>query len=756
MRKHNSQSTVRNMQSTVKGTLAMLLVMLSFGAYSQVDLTLYNMKSIPQSVYNNPAAVPNSKLNIGLPVISSMYFYVSNSGFAYSDLIKRRADDSLNVDINNAISEMGDKNFLGFATAIDLFSFGIKVKRNYFCLNITEKASFNFTYTKDFFDLFENGNTKFQGKSANLSDLGFDATHYREYGLSMAHELNDKWTIGGRIKYLYGMENISTDQSDLTLYTDARTYDLALTSGVNVNTSALTNNGSKAYDDLDAGDYFFGQHNHGWGLDLGGHYKMNEKWNFSASMVDLGYIHWESNVKNYRANTTTYNFEGIDLINFVHDTADKGQNILDSLNDAFKPAETKEAYNTSLSTHFYLGGNYVMNEKRFAGLLLRGQIFKGIFIPSATLSINQEVGRHLAVSLSYSALNRSYNNIGLGLAANAGPVQLYVVSDNVLGALQPLDAHTFNVHFGINLIMGRPKKDRDKDGVADKSDLCPDIPGLASLHGCPDRDEDGIADNDDQCPDVKGLAQFQGCPDTDGDGIADKDDACPSEKGLAEFKGCPDTDGDGVMDKEDSCVTVKGLAQFHGCPDTDGDGIADPQDSCPNAKGLAEFHGCPDTDADGIADPLDSCPNVKGPASNHGCPVVEKIEVKKEEPVKATLTKQEEEVLNKVFKNLEFETGKSVIRQTSYSSLNELAELMKKKPSFKLLIEGHTDNVGSAASNMKLSENRANAVKLYLTEKGVDAARITSKGYGLTKPIASNKTAEGRQKNRRVEFTVLE
>jgi OOP family OmpA-OmpF porin len=112
--------------------------------------------------------------------------------------------------------------------------------------------------------------------------------------------------------------------------------------------------------------------------------------------------------------------------------------------------------------------------------------------------------------------------------------------------------------------------DRDKDGILDKDDLCPDTPGLAQFQGCPDTDGDGVPDKDDQCPDVAGPVENNGCPwpDTDGDGVVDKDDACPEVAGPAENNGCPwpDTDGDGVLDKDDACPTVPGLAQYNGCP----------------------------------------------------------------------------------------------------------------------------------------------------------------------------------------------
>lgn len=112
--------------------------------------------------------------------------------------------------------------------------------------------------------------------------------------------------------------------------------------------------------------------------------------------------------------------------------------------------------------------------------------------------------------------------------------------------------------------------DRDKDGIKDKDDACPDVPGLAQFQGCPDTDGDGVPDKDDNCPEVAGPVENNGCPwpDTDGDGVLDKDDACPSVAGPAENNGCPwpDTDGDGILDKDDACPTVPGLAQYNGCP----------------------------------------------------------------------------------------------------------------------------------------------------------------------------------------------
>ena len=286
--------------------------------------------------------------------------------------------------------------------------------------------------------------------------------------------------------------------------------------------------------------------------------------------------------------------------------------------------------------------------------------------------------------------------------------------------------------------------DTDGDGIQDSKDNCPDIPGIAALNGCPDTDGDGITDAEDACPDVKGLAAFHGCPDSDGDSIIDSQDECPNQAGLAVFKGCPDTDGDGVPDRDDLCPTVPGTPEFKGCPfvDSDGDGIRDPEDACPNEPGPVENKGCPwqDTDGDKIPDIYDKCPTIPGVAENNGCP-----EIKKEE----------QEVLNTAFSSLEFESGKSVIKKVSYASLDRLAELLLTKPDWKLQLSGHTDNIGSPASNMALSKNRTLAVKKYLVTKGVPAIRIKAEWYGQTRPVSANTTPEGRQKNRRVEIAIF-
>jgi OmpA-OmpF porin, OOP family len=286
------------------------------------------------------------------------------------------------------------------------------------------------------------------------------------------------------------------------------------------------------------------------------------------------------------------------------------------------------------------------------------------------------------------------------------------------------------------------KADRDKDGITDDIDACPDEFGDRSddpaKNGCPppkDRDKDGIVDDIDACPDVPGVRSDDpaknGCPlpkDRDGDGVPDDVDACPDTAGVRSDdpakNGCPpDRDGDGIPDSVDACPDLKGVASSdpkqNGCPpDTDGDGIRDDVDACVNEKGK------PDPD----------------PTKN-GCPTAVRV-------TEAAIV---------ILQQVQFDTGKATIKKASDGLLDEVAAVMKEHPEIlKLEIQGHTDDRGNRKTNEKLSQDRADSVKKALGSRGIDQGRLVAKGYGQSAPIDDNKTETGRQKNRRVEFKIVE
>ena len=311
---------------------------------------------------------------------------------------------------------------------------------------------------------------------------------------------------------------------------------------------------------------------------------------------------------------------------------------------------------------------------------------------------------------------------------NAGAGVSYAVSDKV--------------HLKLNTIYRHNKKNNGI--VSYVPDIIPHFQhnlSVAINFGGKDTDKDGIYDRHDDCPSVPGLPEFNGCPDDDGDGIENSKDACPNAAGLLEFNGCPDSDGDGIADPNDACPDVAGLAKFNGCPDSDGDGIEDGKDACPDAAGPRKFNGCPDSDGDGIADPDDKCPNEAGPSDNSGCP---------------NPTAEAIEKLNELGAVVQFEFNKSNLRDDAIELLLSVYEIMAKYGNTNFLIEGHTDSSGPKAFNKKLSLERAENVKSHLVSKGVEGDRLSTAGFGEDNPKESNNTRKGRIANRRVEFKVVE
>lgn len=303
------------------------------------------------------------------------------------------------------------------------------------------------------------------------------------------------------------------------------------------------------------------------------------------------------------------------------------------------------------------------------------------------------------------------------------------------------------VLFGVEFHLAEDD-DADGDGIPDKEDACPTRPGPKTedpkTNGCPperprpapkpaDRDGDGIVDADDACPDDPGEKsddpKKNGCPsDKDGDGVIDREDACPDVPGVKtgdpKTNGCPgDKDGDGVLDNEDACPDVAGMKtsdpKTNGCPD-------------------------PDRDKDGVPNDKDACPDEPGEAdpdpAKNGCP-------------KAYVQADEIKIRDQV----RFQTGSAKLQagKESESVLQAVLTVMTQHPEIKRVrIEGHTDSTGSAATNRKLSADRAATVMKWLAAHGIDKGRMSSKGFGPDKPLADNKTEDGKRLNRRVEFHI--
>ncbi|TNE76516.1 MAG: OmpA family protein [Bacteroidetes bacterium] len=529
------------------------------------------------------------------------------------------------------------------------------------------------------------------------------------------------------------------------------------------------------------------------------------KMRFGASILDIGGM-------KFTKGNLSRDFSVNDNINFDFRDAFKGVSSLPEIDekiDSLIVARDGWTANESVNSTFFMMTPTALN------LQFDYNIYKWFYV-NATGNINVlsrktphrvRTANYISVTPSFDHawfgvhlpfVYNKYSGFKSGLGLRLGPLTVGVTDWGVLlGSGHKRNGATFYAGLRVPVLYGHPSDvdgdlvsdkldeclvvpgvwefkgcpDTDRDGIKDMDDLCPNEPGLAEFNGCPDKDGDKIPDKDDDCPDLAGDPAFKGCPDRDNDSIIDPKDKCPDVPGLAKYDGCPDTDGDGIIDDEDACPDVAGPLVNNGCPDTDNDGLFDFIDNCPTEAGPKENNGCPwpDTDGDGLLDKDDQCPNLAGPIANKGCPyqdtdndgVLDKDDKCPNTPGPVAnegcpeIEKEVEEILKTAFENLEFETGKDIIKEVSIPSLSELAEVLNKKPDWRLQIAGHTDNVGDAQANLVLSKKRAEAVKRFMESKGISSDRLVALYFGETQPIADNNTPEGRQKNRRVEMTII-
>jgi outer membrane protein OmpA-like peptidoglycan-associated protein len=746
------------------------------------DMTLAGLDA---SVYNNYIGLKSSALKD--PGFSKKSFPAFNDPTFQADYLT--TNDNGTVKRAFSKSRIAGPSFMVNLNAKNSMAFTMS-ERNY--VNVDGISS-------DLAKLLYNGlkyaplqNQNLQSKNVSVQEMS-----WAEYGLTFAHVFKEDnehfFKAGVTLKMLQGIQSVYMNIKDFNYNFPSDTTATFIHSQVNYGHSSNLNfNNIALGGGSGTGVFDFSQSYPGFAMDLGAVYEwrpdyMNYKYDMDGetgkwrrdknkyklkvgvSVTDLGYLKFKKGPtsNDFVADISYWNLKPINP---------KTVGQLDStLKSTFPQTSTSSSYKTILPTALSVQVDYLLWKDFYLN-----------FTPYIALQFKKSASKvHDVSSLSFTPrwdhkwfgafIPVQYNFLSgfrTGLALRLGPLAIGTTNITPLLGQKTIHGADLYVLVKIPIPYGKPK-DKDGDGVSDKKDICPGVPGVWEFKGCPDRDGDHVQDSEDKCPTVFGLKELHGCPDRDGDGIADDDDACPDDKGLAEFKGCPDRDGDKIIDKDDECPDDAGLAIYMGCPDRDGDSIPDKYDACPDAAGPKKYNGCPDKDGDTVLDKEDACPDVAGPVENKGCPwpdtdgdgVLDKdddcptvagLAELKGCPRAVVVKAAEQKILEKAFSSLQFATGNDIIKKVSYPSLNELAALMKKHTAdWTLKLSGHTDNEGKPEANMILSEKRAKAVMKYLVGKGVNPDKIITEWFGQTQPIETNDTPAGRQKNRRVEMKVI-
>jgi hypothetical protein len=429
--------------------------------------------------------------------MSGININVNNNFVNFSDIfLKGQPKDSIisflhpSYNVDNFLAKIKDRNYFDPESMIQLLGIGFSVgKDTYIFLDINDRIEGNFVLPRDLFRLALKGNEQFLGSTIDLSSLRADMKYFREFGAGFSRNFTDKLRIGIKAKLLYGIATATLDNRSLGITVNddySHTLDANLSvnmSGpVTVSMDSKHNISSIDFDDntFNTGsgiiDFFSGKKNTGLGLDIGATYDLTDRIVISGSITDLGFIRWKKNVTNLKADNK-FEFSGLNMVDVVNGTKtidEVGQDMLDSLKNAFVVSNTKTPFTTYLPFGVSLGGSFKVTKKISLGLLSYTRIIDKQIREALSLSANINLGNALSASLSYTAENNQYNNLGAGLAFRAGIAQFYLVTDKIpimwnsikddnSKFILPANWNTFNLRWGMNLVFGnKPKEKNDK------------------------------------------------------------------------------------------------------------------------------------------------------------------------------------------------------------------------------------------------------------------------------------------------------
>jgi outer membrane protein OmpA-like peptidoglycan-associated protein len=688
------------MQKSFFLSLFSLLSICLANAQSYLGYTPDNYAGV-QSVLFNPASIVDSrfKTDVNLFSISSA---VGNDlyGVNFFDVFKKGYDFDLEAEksfssANNA--------FLNMDMMGPSFMFNIAPKHS-LAVYTRARALINFIDVngKVINDVTKDNTATFP--TATLGSPNAIGNTWGELGLSYAAVLYQKgqhFLKGGiTAKYLQGVANYHFQGTNISVkYDDFGNplLDRFTTAGSAIYGSSQDFSTNSAVD-IDS-------KSKGFGLDLGLTYEWRPEYSADrADINDLKYLNKYKlrfgisvtdigSMKYDKGVRNSYDLTG----SFTQNDFDGYDNFDDFMKGEFSPTVINGAVKSYLPTALHadvdwnIYKKFYLNANGDLGLVSKTKLNQNTIANRVSLTPRFE-SKWFSAYIPFSYMDYSKQaQVGVGLRTGF----FFIGSSSIISNAISSSSRAADFYLGFKIPVYQ-KKAKDKD-----------------------QDDDGILDKYDACPTVAGPVENSGCPwgDKDNDGILDKDDKCPSEAGPVENAGCPwtDQDKDGILDKDDKCPTVAGPKENDGCP-------------------------WPDTDDDGILDKDDKCPNVKGTVANNGCPEVTTEVIKK---------------LNDFSKSILFDSSKATIKPESYGKLEEIVKVMNEYPNANFKLEGHTDSTGNAVKNLQLSTDRAAAVKDYLIAKGISVDRLSSEGYGITRPIATNNTVEGRAENRRVEIILV-
>lgn len=454
--------------------------------------TSYFLSNLPQRYRLNPAYQPEYNAFVGLPALSGIGINYLNGSFAAEDFLVKR-DDSVYMNVDKLYKQLRKHNFMMLNEELSVLSVGFRVKSWYATLDITQKADILFRFNKDIFTFLKYGNSDYP--NMDFGKLGLNANAYLEAALGLSKKVNDKLTVGLRLKYLVGVANLHMTDSELGIKTrDDGTIlmhsrqNIKLTAPVHIlndeTGQPFAMDEPMNWDDIDFNTDGIGvsdilnTKNLGFAIDLGGEYQFSDRINFFASITDLGFIRWKNEEYTYNLQQDSeFEWKGADISGAIsgndNSMNDAFEDMVDSLKNDFRVHNVEAKYTTMLNTKIFLGTTYELNKMFNVGGVLRASFIDGMFFPALTASANARFIRNVSASVAYTMTRRSGANLGIGLTAKLGPLQLYLQTDNIL-AVNYTKTKAVNARFGINLLFGhKDKRNKVKENQGGGASVVP-------------------------------------------------------------------------------------------------------------------------------------------------------------------------------------------------------------------------------------------------------------------------------------------
>jgi hypothetical protein len=427
-------------------------------AHAQQELLLHQQNNLWHASALNPAFFPSEKrIAIGGP---SYGLDAAHSGnVTYNDLLRKQGD-RLVLDVGNAIGKLDPDNNVHYDQRFETVSLGVRFGSWYLQAGHAVRVNTAINYPKALAELFWYGNGPYIGQPLEIGFTANTAT-WNELHLGLGKRFGDKLTLGARAKFLSGVGAMQTDDArrQIRVLTDSDIYQLSLTTDYAFHSSSIVSGIDTAgltYDlALNEIKNKFAD-NTGIAFDFGLQFQISERLSLSASVLDLGAsISWKKNASYFHSQGTfEYNGIGIpgaDILNGTTDSLDFGA-ALDTLNDVLQFQKTDSEFTTTLPTRIYVGGSFKLTERWVLGAVLHHQNSKNRSATSVGVSAHWSPLKWLTVGGMYGVNDRSAANIGLSIVVKPGPLQLFVLSDNVLNAVTPYGSAAVNFRFGGALV----------------------------------------------------------------------------------------------------------------------------------------------------------------------------------------------------------------------------------------------------------------------------------------------------------------